>query len=256
MTIPLSWASLEVFQDCKLRWKLQYLDGIRLPVNQKPFLVGSAVHDTLEGWYRAGWEPDFVQANIQRIFTETVRERRVRLSNDETRTYGERAARAARIAESIYLQMEFPHRDVSVETRFDVDYLDGRAKLRGAWDVLDPTRSTILDLKTSVATPSGKPGQLLTYGVAAALRGMVATEGAFIYPLLSPKIVPVPLSEQRLAAHRQVLDNMVMDIASGRVGWNPSTGSHCLRCPYYRTPHCPATLREEVLKDDGEITRE
>ena len=159
MTVPLSWASLEVFQDCKLRWKLQYCDNIRLPVNQKPFLVGSAVHDTLEGWYRAGWEPDFVQANIQRIFNETV-------------------------------------------------------------------------------------------------RGMVATEGAFIYPLLNQQIVPVPLSEQRLAAHRQVLDNMVMDIASGRVGWNPSTGSHCLRCPYYRTPHCPATLREEVLKDDGEITRE
>ena len=57
MTIPLSWASLEAFQDCKLRWKLQYLDDIRLPVNQKPFLVGSAVHDTLERWYKAGWNP-------------------------------------------------------------------------------------------------------------------------------------------------------------------------------------------------------
>ncbi len=254
MTVPLSWASLEVFQDCKLRWKLQYLDDIRLPVNQKPFLVGSAVHDTLEEWYRAGWEPGFVKANIQRIFDATVRERSIRLSKEEARKYGARAARAARIAESIYLQMEFPQRDVSVETRFDLDYLDGAAKLRGAWDVLDPSRATIFDLKTSVATPSGKPGQLLTYGVAASLSGMVAREGAFIYPLLSPTIVPVPLSEQRLVAHRQVLDSMVMEIASGSVEWNPSTGSHCLRCPYYRTQHCPATLREGVREGDGEVT--
>ena len=253
MTIPLSWASLEVFQNCKLRWKLQYLDDIRLPVNQKPFLVGSAVHDTLEEWYKAGWEPGFVKANIQRIFTETVHERSIDLSEQETHTYGERAARAAGIAESIYLQLEFPQRDVSVETRFDLDYLDGAAKLRGAWDVLDPTRETIFDLKTSVATPSGNPGQLLTYGVAAALSGRVATQGAFIYPLLSPKIAPVPLSEQRLAAHRQVLDNMVVEIASGNVEWNPTTGSHCSRCPYYRTQHCPATLRVGAPEKDGEI---
>ena len=256
MTVPLSWASLEVFQDCKLRWKLQYCDDIRLPVNQKPFLVGSAVHDTLEGWYRAGWEPDFVQANIQRIFTETVRERSVHLSEEEMRMYGERAVRAAQIAESIYLQMEFPQREVSVEARFELDYLDGMAKLRGAWDVLDPTRATIFDLKTSIATPSGKPGQLLTYGVAASLRGMVATEGAFIYPLLNPQIVPVSLSEQRLIEHRRVLDDMVMEVSSGRVAWNPSTGSHCLRCPYYRTPHCPATLRKGAPEDDGEVPGE
>ena len=254
MTVPLSWASLEVFQDCKLRWKLQYLDDIRLPVNQKPFLVGSAVHDTLEGWAKTGWEPGFVTANIQRIFEETVRERGVRLSNEEARTYRDRAVRAARMAESIYLQMEFPQRDVSIEARFDLDYLDGAAKLRGAWDILDPSRETIFDLKTSIATPSGKPGQLLTYGVAAAMSGRAATQGAFIYPLLSPTIVPVPLSEQRLAAHRQVLDSMVVEIASGSVEWNPSTGSHCPRCPYYRTQHCPVTLREGASEEDGEIS--
>ena len=49
MTFPPAWASLEVFQECKLRWKLRYLDDIRLPLDHKPFLVGSAVNDTLEG---------------------------------------------------------------------------------------------------------------------------------------------------------------------------------------------------------------
>ena len=192
-----------------------------------------------------------MKANIRRIFNETVRERSIHLSGEETRTCWERTARAARIAESIYLQMEVPQRDVSVETRSELDYLDRMARLRGAWYVLDPSRETILDLKTSVATPSGKPGQLLTYGVAASLSGMVARDGAFIYPLLRPQIVPVPLSEQHLVEHRQVMDDMVMAIASERVAWNPSTGAHCLQCPCYRTPHCPATLREGTPQTMG-----
>ena len=250
--IPLSWTSLDTFIRCKLRWKLRYLDRVTRPENKRPFLVGLAVHNTIQAWHDSGWEKGYVLANLQNNFLDVVRDSGVRLSNEERTKYWERAVQAATITELIYLKLEFDKRDVTVEPRFNLDYGEGKARLRGGWDILDRDRGVVYDLKTGV-TASGNVGQLLTYGVMAEIEGTPVQKGAFIYPLLEPKVQYHELSETRLEEHRSNMDNMVYAIDEGRVEWTANVQDDCYRCPYHRTRHCPSTFSEGVRDSEGKV---
>lgn len=255
--IPLSWASLQTWLNCKLRWKLNYIDHVRLREDQRPYIAGAAVHDVMEAWYTSDWQPGFVKANLERIFKDVVKDRKVRLTRNELRDMWRKASKAASITELLYLKLGFPERGVMVETRFELPYALGAARLRGAWDVLDPSRKMVFDLKTSGSKPGGDDRQLLTYAVAASERRppIELNKGAFLYPLLSPKIVSIDLGEEAVGEHRRVMNSMVLDVPQheDREEWEPTPGSHCYRCPYYRTRHCPATLREGVRGEDGKV---
>ncbi len=280
MPVVYSHSRLSVFEACRLRYRLKYIDRVRRDVEGLEAFVGSRVHEALESLYRDvmnGRVPaaDAVAGEFHRRWDEEWSDGVLvtdgRLSVADHRAAGEECVRR-------YCARHAPYRGdqtLGVEMKVGVD-LPGGARLEGYADRVarDPDGwISIHDYKTSQHLPgqaaADQDRQLALYqaGVEKAWPGAPGVRLVWHYLRFDERLVSLRSREQMEALLRDTAE-LVASVESTEA-WTATPSALCAWCPYWdlcpekrhewlagRAPHGgPAAVGEGLFGDHEEKDR-
>ncbi|HEU4395429.1 MAG TPA: PD-(D/E)XK nuclease family protein [Planctomycetota bacterium] len=257
-----SHSRLSVFEDCRLRYRLRYVDRVKREREGVEAFLGSRVHETLEALYRdvlMGRTPaaDAVVEDFGRRWEERWNDaivvRDPRWGPDDHRAAGEEALRR-------YYARHAPFRadrTLGLEVRVALE-LPGGARLEGYADRVarDPDgRIAIHDYKTSSILPTqadvDQDRQLALYqaGVERLWPGAPGVRLVWHYLRYDEILVSVRSREQMdatlLAAAK------VVEQVESETEWRPTPSAMCDWCPYWDL--CPEKRHAWELLQKGAV---
>jgi len=244
MPVVYSHSRLSVFEACRLRYRLKYIDRVKRDVEGIEAFLGSRVHEALEALYRdvmMGRTPaaDAVVANFHRLWEEEWGEGILvadpRFTPADHRAAGEECLRR-------YCARHAPYRGdqtLGVEVKIGVD-LPGGARLEGFADRVarDPDGwIAVHDYKTSRNLPTqaeaDQDRQLALYqaGVEKMWPGAPGVRLVWHYLRFDERLVSVRSREQQAALLGDTAA-LVETVESSR-DWPASPSPLCSWCPYW-----------------------
>jgi len=257
-----SHSRLSVFEECRLRYRLRYVDRVKREREGVEAFLGSRVHETLEALYRdvlMGRAPtaDAVVEDFERRWEErwndAVVVRDPRWGPDDHRAAGEEALRR-------YHARHAPFRSdqtLGLEVRVAVE-LPGGARLEGFADRVarDPDgRISIHDYKTSSVLPSqadvDRDRQLALYqaGVERMWPGAPGIRLVWHFLRYDERLVSVRTREQLATTLRDAAG--VVRAVESETEWRPTPSPLCDWCPYWDL--CPEKRHDWELLQRGRL---
>jgi putative RecB family exonuclease len=252
-----SHSRLSVFQDCRLRYRLKYVDRVKRDLDGVESFLGSRVHEALESLYRdvlMGRQPtaesllDGYRREWDAQWHGDVVVSSDRYVPADYRAAGEECLRR-------YYARHAPFRadqTLGVEVRISVE-LPGGARLDGFADRVarDPDGGiTIHDYKTSSTLPSqadvDRDRQLALYqaGVEKMWPGAPTVRLVWHFLRFDERLVSVRTREQ-MAALLSATAALVEEVESERE-WRPTVTPLCNWCPYWDL--CPEKKHEWAIR--------
>lgn len=255
-----SHSRLSVFEECRLRYRLKYVDRVRRDLEGVEAFLGSRVHESLEALYRdvmmgrapppeallddyrrrwdASWHDDVVIVNG-------------RYGPAEYRAVGEECLRR-------YHARHFPFREdqtLGVEVKVSLELPNG-ARLDGFADRVarDPDGwIAIHDYKTSGTLPTqadaDQDRQLALYQAAAEAMwpGAPGMRLVWHYLRFDERLVSTRSREQIAALLRETA--RLVEAVEAESDWRPTVSHLCSWCPYWDL--CPEKMHEWALRQKG-----
>ena len=255
-----SHSRLSVFEQCRLRYRLKYVDRVKRDLEGVESFVGSRVHEALESLYRdagMGRAPsvESVLDGYRRSYDEQWNDAVVisdpRVTAADHRAAGEECLRR-------YFARHAPFRSdqtLGVELRVGLDLPNG-ARLEGYADRVarDPDGwLAIHDYKTSSILPpqadADRDRQLALYqaGVENLWPGAPGVRLVWHYLRFDERLVSVRTREQMEATLRDTA--AVVDAVENETSWPPTVSKLCGWCPYWDL--CPEKKHEWALRQKG-----
>ena len=241
---PLSYTQISLYQSCPLRYKLQYIDGLK-PEDKWYFSFGSTLHLCAQYFFKVKVPPPPSLEELLQFYEENWISEGYDSAEEEAKykTYGREIL--SKFWEIHSADFRMP---VAVERMFYVD-VEG-IKLRGFFDRVDKLDSgglSIVDYKTNQAlfTQSDLDSnlQLTLYQLAAEQTWHLPVERLTLYHLRSN----TPCScaardEARLEVARHLVLKVAEDITEGKFPATENQYCPCdfaEHCPYYRQRGMP-----------------
>lgn len=255
-----SHSRLSVFEQCRLRYRLKYVDRVKRDLEGVESFVGSRVHEALESLYRdaaMGRAPgvEALVEDYRRSFdarwTPAVVISDPRFTPADHRAAGEECLRR-------YHARHAPFRadqTLGVELKVGLDLPNG-ARLEGYADRVarDPDGwLAIHDYKTSSTLPTqadvDRDRQLALYqaGVETLWPGAPGVRLVWHYLRFDERLVSVRTREQMEATLRNTA--AVVDAVENETAWPPTASRLCDWCPYWDL--CPEKKHEWALRQKG-----
>ncbi len=255
-----SHSRLSLFGDCRLRYRLKYVDRVKRDLEGVEAFVGSRVHEALEALYRdvmMGRAPtvESLLEDYRRRWDEGWHDGIVvadaRYGPGEYRAVGEDCLRR-------YHARHFPFRGdqtLGVETRVGLDLPNG-ARLEGYADRIarDPDGwIAIHDYKTSGRLPTqadvDQDRQLALYQAALETMwpGAPGVRLVWHYLRFDERLVSTRSREQIAALLRDTA--RLVDTVESEREWKPTVTPLCTWCPYWDL--CPEKKHEWALLQKG-----
>ena len=233
----LSYSKLKTFRECRLRYRLQYVN--RLPRAPRGFArLGQRVHATIRRAYQYASDGKFTREQLQKHYEDVcdvVRQPEVA----QSREFGT----GLTILENFYRTVEgIPARPVMLEQRFKVEI--GEHLLTGQFDRVDLREDTggyeILDYKMGKAMLSpaevDHDWQLGLYGLAfESMQGVVPERMSLVY-LRNGEKRSTTWSREQLAGLWGEVQETASEMQREHT-FEPCDGSWCRLCDY--RDYCP-----------------
>jgi putative RecB family exonuclease len=257
-----SHSRLSVFEGCRLRYRLKYVDRVRRDLEGIEAFVGSRVHEALEALYRdvlMGRTPgadallDDYRRRWDAEWHEDVVVVDVRYGPADHRAVGEECLRR-------YHARHFPFRadqTLGVEVKIAVDLPNG-ARLEGYADRVarDPDGWLVIhDYKTSGTLPTqadaDRDRQLALYqaGLERMWPGAPGVRLLWHYLRFDERLVSSRSREQIADLLREVA-GLVQTVEAERE-WKPTVSRLCDWCPYWDL--CPEKKHEWALRQKSVV---
>lgn len=255
-----SWSAFNEYKSCGLSYYLRKIEKVRLPRNQRMFLVGGTIADMIPEWAAyANWQQGWMVKNCQTYFDKRLDEitqkanqfvRWKQLSENTKAQTGvendyehniRRLKLGAEKVEDLFFELRMPSRArLSVEGRFDVAIPNtNQWRIRGGWDLYDPDMLELFDLKMTEGE-GYEPDQLKLYAMAVMLaRNERVKKIAFLYPYKKDKVVWHDINDQLVRDAYLLIRQTCFDI-DARQGMEASPSHQCFECEYFKTIHCDA----------------
>lgn len=244
----LSWSAVSTYQQCPLRYRFKYVDGLPEETVSSSLIFGGALHAAAEHHYRerlAGNPPPnrSVLLDVFWCHWHDRSESQIQFARGEDHAaLGELAERSLKLFQHSGLA-EPPGRIVGVEEQLQAPLIPGCPDLRVWLDLLYLTDDALVvcDLKTSrsrwsAAQVEQASGQLLLYGELArslAPDRDVRLEFAVITKTKTPCVErhEVDAGEQQVAQMQKVVEQVWRAIESESFYPTPSPLA-CASCPF------------------------
>lgn len=255
-----SHSRLGVFESCRLRYRLKYVDRVKRELEGIESFVGSRVHEALEALYRdvmLGRVPaidpviDGYRRNWDAEWSDDVVVSDPRASVAEQRAAGEECLRR-------YYARHAPFRSdrtLGVEVRVGLDLPNG-ARLEGYADRVarEPDGTiAIHDYKTSSSLPAqadvDRDRQLALYqaGVERLWPGAPAVRLVWHYLRFDERLESARTREQIESLLGETA--RLVDDVEAETSWSPTVSRLCAWCPYWDL--CPEKHHEWALLQKG-----
>jgi putative RecB family exonuclease len=255
-----SHSRLSVFEGCRLRYRLKYVDRVKRDLEGVEAFLGSRVHEALEALYRdvmMGRVPpvDGVLDGFRRAFdaewTDAVVVSDPRWSPADHRAAGEECLRR-------YHARHAPFRadqTLGVEIRVGLDLPNG-ARLEGFADRVarDPDGWLVVhDYKTSSTLPSqaevDQDRQLALYqaGIEKTWPGAPGVRLVWHFLRFDERLVSTRSREQMAELLRKTAG--LVDEVEAEAAWKPTVSRLCSWCPFWDL--CPEKKHEWALLQKG-----
>ncbi len=255
-----SHSRLSVFEGCRLRYRLKYVDRVKRDLEGVEAFLGSRVHEALEALYRdvmMGRMPaveaviDGFRRSWDARWTPEVVVTDARWSPADHRAAGEECLRR-------YYARHAPFRadqTLGVEYRVGVDLPNG-ARLEGFADRVarDPDGWLVVhDYKTSATLPTqadvDQDRQLALYqaGIEKAWPGAPGVRLVWHFLRFDERLVSTRSPEQMAEMLRETA--ALVDGVEAEGAWKPTVSRLCGWCPYWDL--CPEKKHEWALLQKG-----
>ena len=243
-SIRLSWERFRTFDNCRLHYYLRYIKKVKRPSNQRNYVVGRAVHNIAEAYVKSGFRDGVVRKSLLDEFENSAKS--VTYSRGAKVNAAKKTATAALETEKLYKELNFPNHNIHYESWFNIPIpLRPQHSYYGGYDIYDPVRQAVMDLKTSAPGNTADERQLLFYGVVLKAKEFSVKMIAFLYPLHRNRIQSRMLEEGELDEFEGTMMESLdgMDVEDFSEFENQATpGKYCRFCVYFRTPECYATF--------------
>lgn len=236
--VEISYSRLQAYLDCPWLYRLQYVDGKRVPSHPESSL-GRSLHRTLAAFHREGG------STLERILDlyEDHWMREGFSSPKQQAAYYERGVHILRR----FWDLEFDRKSRVLHVEKDFEFPLGPYRVRGTIDRIDERPDgtlEVIDYK-SLQEPMGEEGvrqnlQLRIYGLACRKALGFRPDFLSIFYLSRADQVSVPYEEGGESWILDLLKGTAGRIASGDFIPNPR---HCPACPFRRS------CRYSVLAD-------
>jgi RecB family exonuclease len=260
MATVYSHSRLDLFESCRLRYRLKYVDRVKRDLEGVESFVGSRVHEALESLYRdvmMGRVPglDSVIDGYDRSWDEEWSDEVV-LSDPRWTAAGQRTAGVDCLRRYYARHVPFrADRTLGVEIRVGLDLPNG-ARLEGYADRVarDPDGWLVVhDYKTSSNLPTqadvDRDRQLALYqaGVEGMWPGAPGVRLVWHYLRFDERLVSTRSREQMEAVLGETA--RVVDEVEAETLWSPTVSRLCTWCPYWDL--CPEKKHEWALLQKG-----
>lgn len=259
-SILLSWEKFKVFSNCRLHYYLRYIKSVKLSRDPTIFVPGRVVHNVAEAYVKSGFDDAILKKKIRAEFDkESAVGRYSRVSKASA---ARKAATASIETVRLFKELKFPQHNIRYEEwfRFPIPQRP-KHQYNGGFDVYDPVREAVMDLKTNAPGYKADERQLLFYGVVLKAMDTTVKMIAFLYPLHKNRVDSRLLKVGELESFEETIIETLDEMDSDNLlkfADQATTGSHCFFCEFYRTEHCPKTfvsIKAEVKgKNKYEVT--